>query len=101
MREADFYRLTEQPRRRNCGDRWAAFQYILPGGLEHLLAIFRLPGGETERTLRLYGLDPEREYTLSWLLSDRAEQRRGADLIAHGLRCRDLPEEGSALVLLS
>lgn len=101
VREADFYRLTEQPRRWNRGSRWAAFQYVMPGKTEHLVAVFRLPGGEEQRTLQLYELEPDRNYTLTWLLEDRTEQRRGSALLAEGLRCEGLPEEGSALVLLS
>lgn len=99
VREADFYRLTDQPRREG-GSRWAAFQYALPDDSELLLAVFRLPGGEPSRTLRLYRIDPEREYTLSWLQTDRSERRRGADLIEQGLHIDDLPEQGSALVRL-
>ncbi len=100
VREADFYRLTEQPRRWSRGSRWAAFQYVMPDRSEHLIAVFRLPGGEEGRTLQLYALDPEREYTLTWLLEDRTEQRRGSQLLGSGLRFEGLPEEGSALVLL-
>ena len=97
---ADFYRLTDQPRRFGEGDRWAAFQYRMPDDAEHLVAVFRLPGGEPERVLRLYGLLPDQQYTLTWLLEDRTEQHSGASLLEDGLRCADLPEEGSMLVLL-
>ncbi len=100
VREGGLYRLTEQPRRNGGGDRWAAFQYVLPDASEHVVAVFRLPGGAPTRTFRLYELDPERVYDVTWLLTDRTERRRGADLIAHGLTCDDLPEEGSALLLL-
>jgi len=100
VREADFYRLTAQPRRDGQGERWAGFQYILPGAAEHLLAIFRLPGSELTRTLRLYGLESERVYTLTWLQEDRSERWHGVDLLKAGLHCDRLPEEGSALVLL-
>ena len=100
VREADFYRLTAQPRRFGRGERWAAFQYAMPNDSEHLVAVFRLPGGTPERTLRLYRLNPAREYTLTWLQSNRTDRRRGANLLANGLRCDDLPEEGSALILL-
>ncbi|MBC8163936.1 MAG: alpha-galactosidase [Roseiflexaceae bacterium] len=99
VREADFYRLTDQPRR-DGGSRWAAFQYTLPDDSEHVIAAFRLPDGEPARTLTLYRLDPEREYTLFWLQTERVERRHGAALIADGLRIDDLPEQGSALVLL-
>ena len=97
VREADFYRLTEQPRRYGLGDRWAAFQYVL--GDEHLVAVFRLPGGQAERTLRLYQIDPAREYTVQWLGTKHSENRSGAELLA-GLRCSQLPEEGSELILI-
>lgn len=100
VRAADFLRLTDQPRRFGQGERWAAFQYALPDASEHLIAVFRLHGGETERTVQLYRLDPARAYTLTWLQSERSERRTGADLLAHGLHFDDLPEEGSALVLL-
>ncbi len=100
VRDADFYRLTGQPLRDGSGDRWAAFQYVMPGANEHLVAVFRLPGGAATRALRLYALDAARDYTITWLLTDRREHRRGADLIAQGLICDDLPEEGSALLLV-
>ena len=100
VREADFYRLTDQPRRDGGGDRWSAFQYVLPDAAEHLVAVFRLPGGEPQLTLRLYQLQPERIYDLVWLLTARAEQWRGADLLAQGLRCDELAEQGSMLLLL-
>ena len=97
---ADFYRLTEQPRRDGRGSRWAAFQYRQPGDAEHLVAIFRLPGGGESHTVWPYGIDAERTYTLEWLGEARTSQMSGADLIRYGLRCADLPEEGSALVLI-
>lgn len=100
VRDADLYRLTEQPHRNGAGDRWAAFQYVQPSATEHLVSVFRLPGGAPTRTFRLYELDAERTYEVQWLLTERTERRRGADLIAHGLTCDDLAEEGSALLLL-
>ncbi|MDP9314770.1 MAG: alpha-galactosidase [Chloroflexota bacterium] len=100
VREADFFRLTDQPGRDGGGDRWSAFQYVLPDAAEHLVAVFRLPGGEAHRTLRLYHIEAERIYDVVWLLTDRAEQWRGADLLAQGLRCDDLAEQGSMLLLL-
>lgn len=100
VREADFYRLTEQPRRHGLGERWAAFQYVLADGAEQLVAVFRLPGGEQERTLRLYRIEPEREYSLRWLGTERGERRSGAELLG-GFRCSALPEEGSELILIT
>ena len=97
---ATIYRLTGQPQRFGAGDRWAAFQYAMPDRSEHLLALFRLPGGAPERGFTLTQLDPERHYTLRWLGEDRVEQRRGDALIANGIDFA-LPEEGSAMVLIT
>ncbi len=99
VRDGDLLRLTGQPRRFGEGERWAAFQYAMPDGSEHLMAAFRLPGGAPEQSVALAGLDPERRYTLSWLGEDRAETRTGAELMADGVALA-LPEEGSAMVLL-
>lgn len=99
VREADLLRLTEQPRRFGEGERWAAFQYVIPGGAEHLLAVFRLPGGAPERAFALRALDPGRHYALSWLGEGREERLSGAALLAGALALA-LPEEGSALILL-
>lgn len=97
---ADLIRLTGQPRRFGAGDRWAAFQYAMADGSEHLLAAFRLPGGAPERTIALARLDPSRRYTLTWLGEGRVERRSGAELMADGLALA-LPEEGSAMALLT
>ena len=53
-----------------------------------------------EASLTTYGIDAERSYTLSWLGEERTTTLAGADLIRYGLRVTDLPEEGSALVLV-
>lgn len=97
VREADLLRLTGQPQRFGAGERWPAFQYAMPGGDEHLLFVFHLPGDQPSRTIRLAALDPARRYTLTWEGEGRAEQRTGAELMGEGLLF-DLPEEGSALV---
>ena len=99
VRQADLLPLSGQPQRFGAGERWAAFQYSMPDGSEHLLAVFRLPGAELGRAVAPLRLDPQRSYTLTWLAEGRVEQRGGADLLADGLRF-ELPEEGSALVLL-
>jgi len=98
VREADMYHLTGQPLGEGRGDRWAGFQYRMPDGSEHLVAVFRLPGAEPLRVLRLKHLHPERIYTLLWVDSGQQTQASGAELMDTGLRFDDLPEEGSALV---
>jgi alpha-galactosidase len=107
---ADVHRLTEQPRRFGAGSRWAAFQFSQPGGADHLVFAFRLPGGERTRGVPLRGLDPAAMYDVepiggitspagasstSYATATR-ERRSGADLATTGLRA-ELPEEGSQL----
>jgi alpha-galactosidase len=99
VRGAELRRLVGQPRRFGEGERWAAFQYSMPGGTEHLLAAFRLPGGTPERVIHPAGLEPERLYTMTWLGEGRVERRSGAALMRDGV-APTLPEEGSAMVLL-
>jgi len=98
VREADLYRLTDQPQRSGVGERWAAFQYRLPDGSQHLLFIFRLPGGESRRTIRLVGLQPERMYTLRGLEGEVEWHARGASLMEEGLTIDFLDEEESLLL---
>lgn len=98
VRKGDVYRLTGQPKRGGRGDRWTAFQYSLPDRSEHMLFVFRLPGAEQERTIRLKALEPDEHYTLTWLDQGRAEEHTGKDLIMDGVLLQDLPEEGSTLI---
>lgn len=98
VREADLFRLTDQPRRDGSGDRWCAFQYSLPDRSEHLLYIFRLPGAEPSRAIRLAALQPDRVYAVEAVEGERIGSLRGRDLMDAGLRFDALPEEGSALL---
>jgi alpha-galactosidase len=99
---ADLYRLTDQPRREGLGERWAAFQYVLPEKEDHLLFIFRLHGGEQERTIFLQMLNSEMTYTLTWLLeNNRSEKRTGAELMNQGLFFGHLREEEAALIRIN
>lgn len=98
VREADVYRLTGQPQRDGGGDRWAAFQYALPTMDEHLVFIFRLPGGAPARSFRLRAMQPDRHYALHWLSHDRVEHGDGAHLARDGVRCDELRERDSAML---
>jgi alpha-galactosidase len=98
IRKADLFRLTDQPRRSGDGDRWAAFQYRMPGGSEHLLFVFRLRGAEPERVLSLAQLDSDREYSVDWLGLDREETRSGQALMQQGIVLSGLEEDDSALI---
>lgn len=101
VQEADLYRLTGQPRRNGTGDRWAAFQYSLPDASQHLLFVFRLPGGETERVIRLKGLQKERVYGGQELAGERRFSMTGQALMTEGITLATLAEEESALFLIS
>lgn len=101
VKEADLYRLTSQPRRNGEGDRWAAFQYSLPDGSEHLLFTFRLPGGEPERHIHLKGLMPERVYRVQGLEGEVDFTMSGRDLMEEGLFFNELAEQESSLLKLS
>jgi alpha-galactosidase len=96
--EADLYRLTSQPRRNGEGERWAAFQYSLPDASEHLLYVFRLPGAEQERAIRLQNLQPERVYRIQGLEGEWNQQATGRELMEEGLLFSRLEEEDSALL---
>ena len=98
VKEADLYRLTEQPRRDGTGERWPAFQYSLPDKSEHLLFVFRLPGAPAERSVRLQDLDPTRTYTVRGLEGEFEQTASGRTLMEEGLHFDTLGEEESSLL---
>lgn len=100
VREADLYRLTEQPRRSGEGERWSAFQYSLPDKSQHLLFVFRLPGAEAVRSLRLLELASERVYHVETLEGQLVTRVTGHELMENGIRFDSLQEEDSALLRL-
>jgi alpha-galactosidase len=100
VKEADLYRLTGQPRRTGEGDRWAAFQYSLPDA-QHLLFVFRLPGAEPERAIRLKALEKHRLYQIQGLEGEGSFQMTGQKLIEEGITFSTLEEEESALLMIS
>jgi alpha-galactosidase len=61
--------------------------------------VFRLPGGEPSRRIRLHALDPTASYDVHWSDRDHDEARMGAALMDDGLTV-ELPEEGSELVVV-
>lgn len=100
VKEADLYRLTEQPRRSGEGERWTAFQYSLPDKTEHLLFVFRLPGAEPTRVIRLVDLEAERLYAIEGLEGEFNRQMPGQQLMEAGIEFSDLEEEDSLLLRL-
>ncbi len=98
VREADLYRLTDQPRRSGEGERWCAFQYSLPDGAEHLLFVFRLPGASPKRAIPLMNLQASRLYTIAGLEGESSHRATGQELMERGLQFDNLEEEDSALL---
>ena len=97
VQQADLFRLTGQPKRSGAGERWSAFQYSLPDQSEHLLFVFRLPGAERQRSIRLEKLQPERIYTIESYDGEAPRQMPGLALMDEGLSFTALEEEDSAL----
>jgi alpha-galactosidase len=98
VREGSLYRLTSQPRRSGVGERLCAFQYSLPDPSEHLLAVFRLPGADPQRSIQLQNLQPDRLYRIQGFEGEVAVQMSGHALMDHGLTFKALDEEDSALL---
>ena len=101
VREADIYRLSSQPRRDGSGERWCAFQYGLPDGLEHLLFAFRMPGSADAWTICPRGLESNREYYISGFEGETFTPRSGTELMQQGLILSGLPPESSWLLKLT
>ena len=98
---AEFYRLTDQPRRDGTGERWCAFQYSLPDEDRHLLFVFRLPGAEKEGRIRLSGLSLAGDYSILGLEGEIDTQKSGRELTEEGLLFQDFPEEWSMVISVS
>ncbi|GGD85709.1 alpha-galactosidase [Paenibacillus nasutitermitis] len=94
----DVRRLTDQPKREGRGDRFAAFQYSIASGDEHLLLVFRLHGAEPSRHIRLAQLDADRFYRLDWLCENRDLTVQGSELMERGLYFDGLEEEDSSVI---
>lgn len=95
--KGDAYRLTEQPLSGGKGERFPVFSFI-DAQKRGLVFAFRLVGGPESQHVLLQGLDPLREYTVSWLDAGKEERRTGAELMEQGIGFDSLPEEGSEIV---
>jgi alpha-galactosidase len=93
---AELYHLTDQPRRDGSGERWCAFQYSLPA--ENLLFVFRLPGAEASRAIRLANLEADQLYEIVEMDGETVGSISGRELMEHGIAFNDLQEEESRLV---
>jgi alpha-galactosidase len=100
VKEADMYCLTGQAIRNGGGDRWSAFFYVNESSKASLLFVFRLTGGEKERTLKLRGLIKEAKYKLQYQDNGNCFEKTGSELMESGLQFDSLEEEASEIVLI-
>ncbi|NLE45737.1 MAG: alpha-galactosidase [Chloroflexi bacterium] len=98
--EADLYHLTEQPLRDGTGDRWCGFEYAMPDQKDVMVFVFRLPGGEPQRWIKLKGLLPDATYEVHWEDSGLERGISAQALMTDGVLFEGLPEEGSEILRL-
>jgi alpha-galactosidase len=98
VRDGVLRRLTGQPQRQGAGERAPAFQ--LSSGDRHVVAAYRLRGGETPEALRPVGLVPDRDYRVTDLGSGGSRSAAGADLLRAGWSLADEGSEVSSWLLL-
>lgn len=95
--DGDAYRLTEQPLSCGRGERFPVFEFT-DEKCRALVFAFRLTGSAETQSVRLQGLDPEREYTVSFQDAGVEYQASGKKLMESGILLEGLPEEGSEVV---
>lgn len=95
--QGEMYRLTEQALRGGKGDRWQAYQYEAEDGTSYVF-VFRLKGGEPERTVYLQGLEEETVYDITFEDCEHRITRSGKAFMREGIVFSTLPEEGSEIM---
>ena len=95
--EGEMYRLTGQALRGAKGDRWQAYQYKAKDGSSYVF-VFRLQGGEPERTIYLQGLEETRMYDIMFEDCEYRITRSGKSFMEEGIDFSRLPEEGSEIM---
>ncbi len=93
----DMFRLTGQALRGGKGDRWQAYQYMAQDNTAYAF-VFRLKGGEPERTIYLQGLDNDSVYDITFADCEHRITRSGKSFMEDGITFTDLPEEGSEIM---
>lgn len=80
VQQGKMVHLTNQPRRNGTLDRYAGFQYIMPGAHEMLVALFRLPGAKPQRRFYLADINPNAVYDVTWLETQQTARIAGSTL---------------------
>jgi alpha-galactosidase len=100
VQQGTLVRLTNQPRRNGTLDRFAGFQYVMPGAREMLVALFRLPGAKAQRRFYLDAINPDATYEVTWLDTAQTTRIDGA-ILRDGWLFAGAPEPGSSLFVLT
>lgn len=100
IRDADMYRLTGQPLRNGEGDRWSSFVYVTENKNAAILFVFRLPGGEKERLVKLKGLKTDAFYRMKFQDSSKSLDMLGCDLMNSGILFNQMEEESSEVIII-
>jgi alpha-galactosidase len=100
VKNADFYHLSEQAQRTGEGDRWNSFAFVLADKSEAVVFIFRLPGGEEERVVKLNGLDADSLYRLDFLDKKMVIISTGRELTGSGILLDSMDEESSEIIFI-
>lgn len=98
--DGEMHRLTAQTLRDGRGDGWNAYQYVLGGAAEAMLCVFRLAGGEAERTFKLKGLDASAMYDIRSVDNGSIGAMSGQALMEEGLTISAMEEESSDVLML-
>ena len=67
---------------------------------EALLFVFRLPGGEKERAIKLRGLGNDTAYSISYMDNDQCLVKSSRELTEEGLLFNSMEEKSSEILLL-
>jgi alpha-galactosidase len=77
-----------------------AWQYDNPEIGEGVVQVFRRPtNGQSSKTLRLFGLEPEARYKLTNFDSDVPIEATGRDLMEKGLTVEIKDKPGAAVII--
>ncbi|MBO1004760.1 alpha-galactosidase [Pseudogracilibacillus auburnensis] len=97
---ADMYRLTGQTIRNGEGETWNAYLFVTKDKNEGIAFVFRLPGSEPKRILKLEGLDTNHVYEVRFKDNGNAIELTGQQLMQEGINFESLDEERSEVIHL-
>ena len=96
----DCYRLTSQSLRTGDGEKWNSFLYVMEGRNSAILFVFRQPGAEEVKEIKLKGLAANKKYRLEYQDRATVHTASGESLMKEGIHFEGMPEESSEVVLI-